>query len=201
MLFNRQAKVILGQNRPLYILVYITMWMTNDRLLCSLCIQMFLEYVGAQLWREPTCVTHLVTLLYDPSTPGGHDPDSSQGRDPVTLLQQRSCSRYKQLFDQEDNSFFSERIYNNCLIHKTLTVSPGDMFTFKIILSIEIMSFLAHLSTKCSVSFCDPSMSGVRRPSVRASVRPSTISLNNISSVTAYWILTKLHRNDPWVVP
>ena len=31
--------------------------------------------------------------------------------------------------------------------------------------------FLAHLSTKCSVSFCDPSMSGVRRPCVRASVR------------------------------
>ena len=62
--------------------------------------------------------------------------------------------------------------------------------------------FLAHLSTKCSVSFCDPSMSGVRCPSsVRASFRPSTISLNNISSETAYWILTKLHRNDPWVVP
>ena len=57
--------------------------------------------------------------------------------------------------------------------------------------------FLAHLSTKCSVSFCDPSMSGVRCPSVR----PSTISLKNISSETAYWILTKLHRNDPWVVP
>ena len=33
---------------------------------------------------------------------------------------------------------------------------------------------LAHLSTKCSVSFCDPSMSGVRRPSsVRPCVRPS----------------------------
>ena len=58
-------------------------------------------------------------------------------------------------------------------------------------------AFLAHLSTMCSVSFCDPSMSGVRRPSVR----PSTISLNNISFETAYWIFTKLHRNDPWVVP
>ena len=38
------------------------------------------------------------------------------------------------------------------------------------------------------------------RPSVRPSVRASTISLNNISSETSYWILTKLHRNDPWVV-
>ena len=37
---------------------------------------------------------------------------------------------------------------------------------------IHVHAFLAHLSTKCSVSFCDPSMSGVRRPSsVRASVR------------------------------
>jgi len=37
----------------------------------------------------------------------------------------------------------------------------------------------------------------VRRPCVR----PSTISLNNISSETTYWILTKLLRNNPWVVP
>ena len=43
----------------------------------------------------------------------------------------------------------------------------------------------------------------VRRPSsvVHACLHASTISLNNISSETAYWILTKLHRNDPWVVP
>ena len=54
--------------------------------------------------------------------------------------------------------------------------------------------FLAHLSTKC---FCDGPLSVVNRPSVRA----LTISLNNISSETAYWIFTKLHRNDPWVVP
>jgi len=26
-------------------------------------------------------------------------------------------------------------------------------------------------------------------------------TLNNISSETTWWILTKLHRNDPWVVP
>ena len=37
-----------------------------------------------------------------------------------------------------------------------------------------------------------------RRPSVRPSVRSQ--SLNNISSWTSDWILTKLHRNDPWLV-
>jgi len=59
--------------------------------------------------------------------------------------------------------------------------------------------FLAHLSTKCSSELLWSF--NVRRPSsVRPSVRPSTIPLNNISSETAYWILTKLHRNDPWVV-
>ena len=46
------------------------------------------------------------------------------------------------------------------------------------------------------VSFCDGPLSVVR-PCVRA----STISLNNISSETTHWILSKLHRNDPWVVP
>jgi len=86
--------------------------------------------------------------------------------------------------------------------------------------------FLAHLSTKCSgwaivIGLC-PSSVVVRKlfsspehevlkwafvilqcPAsvVRPSVRASTISLNNISSETAHWILTKLHRNDPWVVP
>ena len=33
---------------------------------------------------------------------------------------------------------------------------------------------------------------------VHLSVRPQ--SLNNISSLTTDWILTKLHRNDPWLV-
>ena len=51
---------------------------------------------------------------------------------------------------------------------------------------------LDHQSTKCSVGFCDSSMSGVR-----ACLRATKISLNNISSETAYWILTKLHRNNP----
>jgi len=62
---------------------------------------------------------------------------------------------------------------------------------------------LAHLSTKCSrwafvMAHCP---SSIVRACVRASVRASTISLNNISSETTWWILTKLHRNDPLVVP
>ena len=51
------------------------------------------------------------------------------------------------------------------------------------------------------VSFCDGPLSVVHCPSVRPCLRASTISLNNIFSETAFWILTKLHRNDPWVVP
>ena len=49
------------------------------------------------------------------------------------------------------------------------------------------------------VSYCDRPLSVVRR-------RPSCVVrklfyLNIFSSVTIHWILTKLHRNDPWVVP
>ena len=44
--------------------------------------------------------------------------------------------------------------------------------------------------------FCDGPLSVVR-----ASVCAPTISLNKISSETTYWILTKPHRNDSWVVP
>jgi len=41
----------------------------------------------------------------------------------------------------------------------------------------------------CWVSFCNGLLSVVHRPCVRASVRASTISLNNICSETAYWII------------
>jgi len=69
--------------------------------------------------------------------------------------------------------------------------------------------FLAHLSTKCSgwaivIGLC-PSSVVVRRASCVVR-RPSCVVrklfyLNIFSSETAHWILTKLHRNDPWVVP
>jgi len=46
-------------------------------------------------------------------------------------------------------------------------------------------SFLVHLTTKCSVSFCDPSMSGVHRPSsVRPCVRPC---VNNFFKQHLLW--------------
>jgi len=71
--------------------------------------------------------------------------------------------------------------------------------------------------TVLPVSFCLPFLSSFNRQcpqgellwwpivlhpsSVRPCLRASTISLNNFSSETAHWILTKLHRNDPRVVP
>ena len=49
------------------------------------------------------------------------------------------------------------------------------------------------------VSYCDRALSVVvRRPS--CFVR-KLFYLNIFSSETTHWILTKLHRNDPWVVP
>ena len=62
--------------------------------------------------------------------------------------------------------------------------------------------FLAHLSTKCSgwaivTGLCPSSVVVLRASSV---VR-KLFYLNIFSSETTHWILTKLHRNDPWVVP
>ena len=62
----------------------------------------------------------------------------------------------------------------------------------------QFCPFLAHLSTKCSgwaivIGLCP--LSVVRRASCKL------FYLNIFSSETAHWILTKLHRNDPWVVP
>jgi len=66
--------------------------------------------------------------------------------------------------------------------------------------------FLAHLSTKCSgwaivTGLCLSSVV-VRLPSyvVRHSSSVNFFYLKIFSSETAHWILTKLHRNDPYVV-
>lgn len=55
------------------------------------------------------------------------------------------------------------------------------------------------------VIYCDRSTVGVWCPYVRTSERPnvspSIIFFDDISSETYYWSLTKLRRNNAWVVP
>ena len=54
------------------------------------------------------------------------------------------------------------------------------------------------------VSYCDRPLSVVRRRASSVVRRASSVNLfylNIFSSKTTHWILTKLHRNDPWVVP
>jgi len=56
------------------------------------------------------------------------------------------------------------------------------------------------------VSYCDQALSVVRRRPSCVVRRPSSVVrklfyLNIFSSETTHWILTKLYRNDPWVVP
>jgi len=62
--------------------------------------------------------------------------------------------------------------------------------------------FLAHLSTKCSgwaivTCLCPSFVVKCRLPCVFRKL----FYLNIFSSETTHWILIKLHRNDPWVVP
>ena len=66
-------------------------------------------------------------------------------------------------------------------------------------LSVVCQLFSSPEHKVLKVSFCDGPLS-IIHVCVRASVRASTISVNNFSSETTHWILTKLHRNDPWVI-
>ena len=89
-------------------------------------------------------------------------------------------------------------------------VAPRDISRYDLDICNQGKSrclFLAHLSTKCSwwaiVTGLCPSSVVVRRASsvVRACVVRKLFYLNIFSFETTHWILTKLHRNDPWVVP
>ena len=97
----------------------------------------------------------------------------------------------------------ASHIYRANLIPATymyyIEQTPFQNVTARIILFESRFSSPEH--NVLEVSFCDGPLSVVHRPCVRPSVRASTISLNNISSETTFWIFTKLHRNDPWVVP
>jgi len=71
-------------------------------------------------------------------------------------------------------------------------------------LSLSVLSFcLCHKvylkQEECLFFvYCDRPLSVVRCAS---SVVCKLFCLNIFSSKAAHWILTKLHRNDPWVVP
>jgi len=88
--------------------------------------------------------------------------------------------------------------YMQCKIN----LPPPFVGTSDIISGVLSIRFLAHLSTKCSgwaiVTGLCPSSVIVRRPSC---VVRKLFYLNIFSSETTCWISTKLHRNDPWVVP
>ena len=65
-----------------------------------------------------------------------------------------------------------------------------------LLLELSLFVLLAHLSRRLKVSCCDHSLSVVVVV-IRMSIRPQSL---NISSLTTDWILTNLHRNDPWLV-
>jgi len=73
-----------------------------------------------------------------------------------------------------------------------------DNFSAKIWVFVRERCVLRFTCLLAIVTGLCPSSVVVRRPSC---VVRKLFYLNIFFSVTAYWILTKLHRNDPWVVP
>ena len=68
-----------------------------------------------------------------------------------------------------------------------------------IVCSFVIPLFSSPEHKVLMVRYCDRPLSVVVRHA--SCVVRKLFYLNIFSSETAHWILTKLHRNDPWVVP
>ncbi|WAR18756.1 hypothetical protein MAR_000594, partial [Mya arenaria] len=75
----------------------------------SLHSNLLLEYTCAQFWSSASCLQFMLAQL-------------TVGRNLQQVISERSTSRYSQLYDTEDNSFFAEKIYNCFHLHKQLTV-------------------------------------------------------------------------------
>ncbi|XP_052768692.1 thyroid adenoma-associated protein homolog isoform X2 [Mya arenaria] len=75
----------------------------------NVCYELLLEYTCAQFWSSASCLQFMLAQL-------------TVGRNLQQVISERSTSRYSQLYDTEDNSFFAEKIYNCFHLHKQLTV-------------------------------------------------------------------------------
>ena len=96
---------------------------------------------------------------------------------------------------------------NNCFCHVVCSrplCEPSEHATTRIYRpDTELTRYTGNLFSSpehkvLMVSYCDRPLSVVRRPSC---VMRKLFYLNIFSSETTHWIFTKLHRNDPWVVP
>ncbi|XP_060555360.1 tRNA (32-2'-O)-methyltransferase regulator THADA-like [Ruditapes philippinarum] len=76
----------------------------------NICFELFLQYLCDNFWQSDQYIQFLYSQLTSVV--------SLQ-----TLLVERESSRYQQLFDQEDNSFFAEKLYNAFDIYKYLKIS------------------------------------------------------------------------------
>ena len=59
-----------------------------------------------------------------------------------------------------------------------ITSPPNEFILLQIFIILLCIQFLAHLSTECSVSYCDHSPSVGVRPSVRPTVRRPSVRTN-----------------------
>lgn len=73
----------------------------------NVCHKAFLTYICDNFWWSEQCIQYVSQLLYIPG-------------ELATILHEKSICRYQQLFDQEDNSFFAERLYNALDLYKCL---------------------------------------------------------------------------------
>jgi len=83
-------------------------------------------------------------------------------------------------------------------------MQPDKMYLYIVLsiqFSINVYIFSSPEHKVLSVSYCDRSLSVVRRRASSVVCRPSCVVRKlfylNISSKPDHWILTKLHRNDP----
>ncbi|KAL5009098.1 hypothetical protein ScPMuIL_014679 [Solemya velum] len=73
----------------------------------NICFKKLCEYISSMFWWSESCVLFLANRLYLPK-----DIQTD-----IQAVTNRSC---QSLFDQDDNSFFAEKIYNNFTIHQAL---------------------------------------------------------------------------------
>ncbi|KAK3600906.1 hypothetical protein CHS0354_013283 [Potamilus streckersoni] len=71
------------------------------------CLKILYEYISSEFWWSLNCVEFFISVLYQPGAIR-------------TILMEKTAERQQHLYEQEDNNFFSERLFNVLYSRKTL---------------------------------------------------------------------------------
>ncbi|KAL4237396.1 hypothetical protein ACF0H5_002114 [Mactra antiquata] len=147
----------------------------------NICYKLFLQYLADNLTTSSDCLQFLLAQLSTPSL--------------ETLLTTRVSLQYQQLFDQEDNSFFAEKIYNIFDVHSCLKCMLKQCQDEEVMTQFRDHSKMLAVTMRNDLKFLMTVLDEIETESVINISSDNTV-LGNISSFLLFCDIVTMATND-----